>query len=313
MANEADSNRQHRQAGSGADSRWKIERALRGSELSPAARHVALDLLTRTDNGSTAIPAKFTPSLTLLAHDTGWSRRAVMRALSELESGGWLVRFRDLKRSREEHQPTRYRLRLPAQATALVELGTQVPQARVTETLGLGSGAARARATVTPYQTKGSEQPLSRAERELHTMLAKLGATERETTWIFAKHKGDRSIRYWRAHIRASIANGDGPGLVEDARRELAVLDRRRELAVEAERSRGHDELADLIRAHPEIVSTELPGDESWVRDEPEVPGDAEPEPERLEPELPWTAAADEPTDPAETGSSSEEAGALPF
>jgi hypothetical protein len=96
--------------------RWDVERALRESGLPAAARHVALELLTRTDGGGTEVPAKFTPSLTALAADTGLSRRRVIYSLDVLESSGWLTRLRDLEAARKKKQPTRYRLKVPASA-----------------------------------------------------------------------------------------------------------------------------------------------------------------------------------------------------
>ena len=132
--------------------RWDVERALRGSGLPSAARHVALELLTRTEAGTAEVPAEHSPSLTGLARDTGMSRRAVMDGLNVLESGGWVTRLRDLKRAVKEHQPTGYRLHVPARAGGA--LGQEVPQpARAPVALGLGQETTRARAPVAPIQT----------------------------------------------------------------------------------------------------------------------------------------------------------------
>ncbi len=106
--------------------RWDVERALRDSGLPAAARHVALELLTRAKAGTAGVPAEHSPSLTRLARDTGMSRRAVMDGLNVLESRGWVSRLRDLERARKEHRPTGYRLHVPASARAA--LGQDVPQ-----------------------------------------------------------------------------------------------------------------------------------------------------------------------------------------
>jgi hypothetical protein len=143
--------------------RWDIEHAVRDSALPADARHVLLDLLTRTQDGGTAIPAEYTPSLTGLARSTGRSRRTVMRALNVLESGGWLSRHRDPERARKEGKPTSYRPKLPARARAALGasdgetlgLGTDVPQAR-------DRGRDRARATVTPNQNYQNNQNFAR-------------------------------------------------------------------------------------------------------------------------------------------------------
>lgn len=109
--------------------RWDIERALRDSELPASARLVEHELLTRTSNGSTTIPAEFTPSLTGLALATGLSRSTVVQALGVLESGGWLTRRRDLDRARKEHRPTRYRPKLPPSAARALGLVQDADQA----------------------------------------------------------------------------------------------------------------------------------------------------------------------------------------
>ena len=129
--------------------RWDVERALRDSGLPAAARHVALELLTRTGAGTAEVPAEHSPSLTTLARETGMSRRAVMRALNVLESGGWITRLRDLKRAVTEKQPTRYRLHAPARAGDA--LGQEVPQsARAGGALELGQEVPQARAGDAP-------------------------------------------------------------------------------------------------------------------------------------------------------------------
>lgn len=111
--------------------RWDVERALRGSDLPAAARHVALALLSRTEAGTAGVPAEHSPSLARLARDTGYSRREVAYCLSALESRGWVTRLRDLERAHAEKRPTRYRLHVPASARgALVQEVHQSTSAR---------------------------------------------------------------------------------------------------------------------------------------------------------------------------------------
>lgn len=97
--------------------RWEVERAVRASALPPLARLVALTLLTRADADTAVVPAQFSPSLTLLAQDTGMGRRSVARHLSALETDGWVTRLRDPRSAATDKRPTRYRLHIPASRT----------------------------------------------------------------------------------------------------------------------------------------------------------------------------------------------------
>lgn len=216
--------------------RWDIEHALRDSGLPAAARLVLHELLSRTDDGGTAIPARFMPSLTDLAHDTGYGRRTVMRALDALESGGWLSRRRDLEAARKDGKPTSYRPKLPPSARAALEARATVTlDPRATVTLGLGpeghqargEGRGGARATVahkarTPEHQTSLSAPAS--DRDPRALLAKLGATEREIDCIMSKFEGDPAVRWPAVYALVSVGN-NGPALIEQARRELARLD----------------------------------------------------------------------------------------
>ena len=215
--------------------RWDVERALRGSGLPAAARHVALELLTRAEAGTAEVPAEHSPSLSGLARDTGMSRRAVMRALNVLESGGWITRLRDLKRAVTEGQPTRYRLHAPAgagdaalgqevpqSARAGVALGPEVPQsARAGGAPDLGSQDHIARAPVAHISDLDQVRPLSpRARgREIRAALAKLdGTDEREIDLIIAGIYDDPRIKRPAAYLRRCIDSDGGAELIADAR-----------------------------------------------------------------------------------------------
>jgi hypothetical protein len=71
------------------------------------------------------------------------------------------------------------------------------------------------------YQETKDQAPLSplppRAE------LAGLGATEREIDFILTKITDDPRVRSPAAYLRTAIANGDGPELLSQARRELGA------------------------------------------------------------------------------------------
>ncbi len=213
--------------------RWEVERALDDSGLPAAARLVERVLLSRTDDGGTTIPAKFMPSLADLAHDTGYGRRTVMRALDVLESGGWLSRRRDLEAARKEGKPTSYRPKLPPSARAALEARATVTlDPRATVTLGLGpeghqargEGRGRARATVahkarTPeHQTTPPTPP-----RDPRTLLDGLGVDGGLAEFILAWLKDNTDDPF--AYLLAVVGNDRAAGFVEQRRRELADLD----------------------------------------------------------------------------------------
>jgi DNA-binding transcriptional MocR family regulator len=141
--------------------RWDVEHALRDSGLPAAARLIEHVLLTRTDNGGTTIPVRFMPSLADLAHDTGLSRRSVIRALDVLESGGWLTRRRDPERARKEGKPTSYRPKLPPSARAALGLVPEGHQA--SDGASDRAGVTVARKARTPeHQTSSAPQRTTR-------------------------------------------------------------------------------------------------------------------------------------------------------
>lgn len=133
---------------------------MRASDLPPLGRLVALALLTRADAESAVIPVQFSPSLALLARDTGLSRASVKRHLNGLESSGWLSRGRH-RRAAADHKPTTYRLRVPdAGARPTESLGAQRAKApRRTEGQGLGSQSRRAGLTESPNQNNTRPKP----------------------------------------------------------------------------------------------------------------------------------------------------------
>lgn len=149
--------------------RWHVERAAKRDEtLPPIAMHLILDLCTYLDPGSTRIPYTYTPSITKLCRDTGWSRRTVTRWLAFLEATRWLVRIRPaVEDARKKHARTAYTLLIPewlgtqgtqARDPARPGLGTQRTQARDPARPELGPASPEARATPIHYQTS-PDQP----------------------------------------------------------------------------------------------------------------------------------------------------------
>lgn len=144
--------------------RFDVERAVEKSDLEPIARHIILLLCTKMMQGSTLIPAEFSPSLTKFAEGTGWDRRTIMRHLNDLEKAECLERHRpDPAKARREHVRTNYTVWLKAiKARARdkkpqgLEAGSA--QARDTASPGLGAARSRARGAVPSNQTLSDQR-----------------------------------------------------------------------------------------------------------------------------------------------------------
>jgi hypothetical protein len=93
--------------------RFDVERAVRVSDLPASERLVLFVLLTHADNDSVIIPAKFTPSLTGLASETGLDRTTVARILRRLESQEWVRRQRPPVEESRKGARTRYQMTVP--------------------------------------------------------------------------------------------------------------------------------------------------------------------------------------------------------
>jgi len=104
--------------------RWQITKAVRLSNLAATARLIMLVLADVADVGTAEIPSRRTPSLSVLAGETGLDRSTVKRHLKELEESGWVVRLRPDARAQHEGERTRYRLTLPSDVAA-PEVGAQ--------------------------------------------------------------------------------------------------------------------------------------------------------------------------------------------
>lgn len=102
--------------------RWKVTKAVRRSDLPAPARHVMLTLADVAEVGTAEIPAQHTPSLAVLARETGLNESTVKRHLNALEKDGWLVRSRPtIEAARLHGERTRYRLTMPQGAEGTVE------------------------------------------------------------------------------------------------------------------------------------------------------------------------------------------------
>lgn len=131
--------------------RWEITKAVRRSDLPAPSRLVMFVLADVAEVGTAEIPAKFTPSLRVLAEETGLDRSTVKRHLAALEVGGWLVRVRPDVQAQREGERTRYRLALPADAP---EVGAESAQGVGAQDPGVGAEGGR---TVPPVGAESAQ------------------------------------------------------------------------------------------------------------------------------------------------------------
>lgn len=105
--------------------------------------------------GTAEIPEQYTPSLTVLADETGLDRSTVRRHLATLETAGWVDRMRPtVAAARMNGERTRYRLMVPGSSDAF-EVGAdrpqveaESPQPRGTQPPDLGAEDTTPRGTV---------------------------------------------------------------------------------------------------------------------------------------------------------------------
>jgi DNA-binding transcriptional ArsR family regulator len=102
-------------ADAGVPARWRVTRAVRGSTLPAPAKLIMLVLADVADVGTAEIPPNRTPSLTVLARETGLGRSTVAAHLAALEEAGWVVRDRpETAEALGQYERTRYQLKVPA-------------------------------------------------------------------------------------------------------------------------------------------------------------------------------------------------------
>lgn len=93
--------------------RWEVTKAVRRSELPAPARLVMLTLADVAEVGTAEIPERWTPSLTVLARETGLSKRTVQRHLDLLDEEGWIKREKPGKKAQWYGERVRYTLLCP--------------------------------------------------------------------------------------------------------------------------------------------------------------------------------------------------------
>lgn len=98
--------------------KWDVTKAVRASDLPAPARLVMFVLADVAEVGTAEIPERRTPSLAVLAKETGLGKATVTRHLSRLEESGWVLRDRPDEAAMVRGERTRYRLAVPDGVTA---------------------------------------------------------------------------------------------------------------------------------------------------------------------------------------------------
>lgn len=94
--------------------RWEVTKAVRASDLPAPSRLLMLVLADVAEVGTAEIPEKFSPSLRVLAGETGLDKSTVKRHLTSLEESGWIVRTRPDEKAQGRGERNLYRLDLPS-------------------------------------------------------------------------------------------------------------------------------------------------------------------------------------------------------
>jgi len=138
--------------------RWRVTKAVRASDLPAPSRLIMLVLADVAEVGTAEIPERFTPSLAVLARETGLDRSTVQRHLAALDLAGWMVRTRPTPKEQWEGERTRYRLTIPCgfEAPGVGAENTHPPGCTVRPGVGAeNDGGGR---TVRPQKTDLSDQ-----------------------------------------------------------------------------------------------------------------------------------------------------------
>ena len=144
--------------------RWQITKAVRASDLAAPSRLIMLTLADVAEVGTAEIPAKFTPSLTVLSAETGLARSTVKQHLAGLERDGWVVRTRPDAKAQWLGERTRYRLALPESMTGLgvgqeeAHLGQEMAQGGPAQSPGVGQETTLGRPPDGHLETDHSDQ-----------------------------------------------------------------------------------------------------------------------------------------------------------
>ncbi len=175
--------------------RWAITKAVRASDLPAPSRLIMLVLADVAEVGTAEIPQQFTPSVGVLARETGLSKRAVQAHLLRLEEAGWITRKRPATaEAMWRGDRVRYRLSLPDSVRdAAAEVAQEMPQPDAGDAPGVvqemrGGGAGDAPLETDLTQITTDQNPSSSAKPPK----AKKAEPQRDDVDRICNHLADR-------------------------------------------------------------------------------------------------------------------------
>lgn len=134
--------------GASVTTKWEINKAVRASALPAPSRLIMLVLSDIAEAGTAEIPEQYTPSLRVLAEETGLDRATIKRHLAGLETAGWVERSRPtVEAARREGERTCYKLTLPVGADSAT-LGAESAKTMAQGAPSHGAQSAHPRRTV---------------------------------------------------------------------------------------------------------------------------------------------------------------------
>lgn len=194
----------------GEGMRWRVTKAVRRSGLPAPARLVMLTLADVAEVGTAEIPTQRTPSLSVLASETGLDESTVKRYLNALEAGGWLVRTRPTaEAARLRGERTRYRLAIPVGAES-APVGAQEAQEGAGDAQGVGAQNAAPGRTVRPKEEPDLDQMENRSQASEPARLDVERVCQHLADWIEKNgSKRPKITKRWRDAARLML-DADG-------------------------------------------------------------------------------------------------------
>jgi hypothetical protein len=144
--------------------KFEVTKAVRASDLPAPARLVMFVLADVAETGTAEIPEQFTPSLSVLARETGLNESTVKRHLKDLEAGSWVDRRRPTaEAARLRGERTRYRLTIPG-CRESPALGAEEAQGGAQKAQGRAQKKPRAGRTPRPNKEEVNQDNLDQSE-----------------------------------------------------------------------------------------------------------------------------------------------------
>lgn len=186
--------------------RWQVTKAVRASDLPAPSRLIMLTLADVAEVGTAEIPERFTPSLSVLARETGLGRSTVAIHLRSLERDGWIVRSRPTTaEALGRGERTQYHLQVsstvPSPAVDLVQEPTSpAPEqpSPAPEQPSAGAGH-RVRSTSDQGQISGPRKRGTRLPEDFTVTPEMRKWAQEHVPQLAGKRETEKFIDHWRS------------------------------------------------------------------------------------------------------------------